>query len=68
MDLSDKIISFDRHSPEEYSPIGKPFSIDHLSEPIHIPWFYKNGQKMGNSNIVWDSSIILLKIKNIKSS
>ena len=66
VDLSDKIISFNRHAPEEYSPIKEPFSIDHISEPIHIPWFYKNGQKMGNSNIVWDSSIIDIITKDKK--
>lgn len=66
VDLSDKIISFDRRAPEEYSPIKEPFSINHISKPIHIPWFYKNGQKMGNSNIVWDSSIIDIITKDKK--
>lgn len=66
VDLSDKIISFDRRAPEEYIPIKEPFSINHISKPIHIPWFYKNGQKMENSNIVWDSSIIDIITKDKK--
>lgn len=66
VDLSDKIISFNRHAPEEYSPIKEPFSIDHISEPIHVPWFYKNGQKIGNSNIIWDNSIVDIITKNKK--
>lgn len=64
--LSDKIISFDRRAPEEYSPIKEPFSIDHISEPIHVPWFYKNGQNLGNSNIIWDNSIVDIITKNKK--
>lgn len=66
MHLSDKIISFDRRAPEEYSPIEEPLSIDHISEPIHVPWFYKNGQKIGNSNIIWDNSIVDIITKNKK--
>lgn len=66
MHLSDKIIGFDRWTSEEYSPIEEPFSINHISKPIHVPWFYKNGQKMGNSNIVWDNSIVDSIIKNKK--
>ena len=66
MHLSDKIISFDRRAPEEYSPIKEPFSIDHISEPIHVPWFYKNGQNLGNSNIIWDNSIVDIITKNKK--
>lgn len=66
MHLSNKIMSFDIYVPEGYSPIEEPFSIDHLSEPIHIPWFYKNGQKLGNSNILWGNSVVDIITKDKK--
>ena len=68
VDLSNKIINFERPSINEYRAIEEPFSIKHISDPIHVPWLYKNGQKIGFSdvNIRWDDSIVDMIIKSEK--